>query len=139
MNKHNHRQLRTMAGDGYTSDDNFDGESCSDIRCELSGDGDELEGMTQAVTLVLQEARCGFRAGLPVERALVNLASGVTPNLLKRCSVFPSRNVHSASVASACCQPALTQVLYTAEQQLRMHALIRNHFITQPQMVCDRF
>ena len=44
MNKHNHRQLRTMAGDGYASDDISDEQSCSDVGCESCEDGDELEG-----------------------------------------------------------------------------------------------
>ena len=64
MNERNHCQLHTMVNDGYASHDTSDRESCSDVGNELSEDGDELEGMTQAVTQVLQEARRGTRAGL---------------------------------------------------------------------------
>ena len=111
MNKYDHRQLRTMAGDGYAGDDISDGESCSDVGCQLSEDGDELEGMTQAVTRCCRrrvvasvQASGRARAREPGFRRYTELR-------LKRCSVFPSRSVHSASVASACCQPALTQVI----------------------------
>ena len=47
MNKRNHGQLRTVVGDGYARDNTSDGESCSDLGCELCEDGDELEGMTK--------------------------------------------------------------------------------------------